>query len=149
MDRSVRKRRIGIIALWLVWAILMSVVFYAIEDRIVRDEARKEILDQANTIAGQLPALGENHFYAKVGATKAQFNKLKALSLGLEEKADVDAARELLDEFARINKAEELVMYDREGHVLYRTGESKQLDLTEETIQKLLSLDALETMDER
>ena len=149
MDRSVRKRRIGIIALWLVWAILMSVVFYAIEDRIVRDEARKEILDQANTIAGQLPALGENHFYAKVGATKAQFNKLKALSLGLEEKADVDAARELLDEFARINKAEELVMYDREGHVLYRTGESKQLDLTEETIQKLLSLDAFETMDER
>ena len=54
MDRSVRKRRIGIIALWLVWAILMSVVFYVIEDRIVRDEARKEILDQANTI-GMFP----------------------------------------------------------------------------------------------
>ena len=59
MDRSVRKRRIGIIALWLVWAILMSVVFYAIEDRIIWNEARKEILDQANTIAGQLPAMGE------------------------------------------------------------------------------------------
>ena len=54
MDRSVRKRRIGIIALWLVWVILMSAVFYAIEDRIVRDEARKEILDQANTI-GMFP----------------------------------------------------------------------------------------------
>ena len=54
MDRSVRKRRIGIIALWLVWTILMSVAFYAIEDRIVRDEARKEILDQANTI-GMFP----------------------------------------------------------------------------------------------
>jgi hypothetical protein len=82
MDRSVRKRRIGIIALWLVWAILMSVVFYAIEDRIIWNEARKEILDQANTIAEQLPALGENHFYAKVGAAKSQFDKLKALSPG-------------------------------------------------------------------
>ena len=149
MDRSVRKRRIGIIVLWLVWAILMGVIFYAIEDGIVWNEARKEILDQANTIAGQLPAMGENHFYAKVGAAKAQFNKLKALSLALEDKEDVEAARELLDEYARINKAEELVMYDRVGKVLYRTGESQQLDLSEETIQKLLSLDALETMDER
>jgi len=149
MDRSVRKRRIGIIALWLVWAILMSVVFYAIEDRIVWNEARKEILDQANTIAGQLPALGENHFYAKVGAAKAQFDKLKALSLALEGKEDAEAARELLDEYARINKAAELVMYDRKGNILYRTGEDKQLDLTEETLQKLLSLDAFETMDER
>jgi len=144
-----KKRRIGIIVLWFVWSILMSVVFYAIENRIVWNEARKEILDQANTIAGRLPALGENHFYAKVGAAKAQFNKLKALSLALEDKEDVEAARELLDEFTRINKAEELVMYDRTGKVLYRTGESQQLDLSQETIQKLLSPDTFETMDER
>ena len=39
MDRSVKKRRIGIIVLWLVWSILMSVVFYAIENRIVWNEA--------------------------------------------------------------------------------------------------------------
>lgn len=37
----------------------MGVIFYAIEDGIVWNEARKEILDQANTIAGQFPAMGE------------------------------------------------------------------------------------------
>jgi len=126
MDRSVRKRRIGIIALWLVWAILMSVVFYAIEDRIIWNEARKEILDQANTIAEQLPALGENHFYAKVGAAKSQFDKLKALSRALDEKEDAEAARELLNDFAGINKAEALVMYDQERNVLYRTGQLRR-----------------------
>ena len=107
------------------------------------------MLDQGNMIAGQLPALGENHFYAKVGAARSMFNKLKALATALDGKEDVEAARDLLDEYAKINKAEELVMYDRTGKVLYRTGESKELDFTEETIQKLLSLDEFETMDEQ
>ena len=149
MDRSVRKRRIGIIVLWLVWAILMSVIFYAIENRIVWNEARKEIQDQAETIAEQLPALGENHFYAKVGAAKAQFDKLKALATALDGKEDVEAARELLDEYARINKAEALMMCDREGKVLHRTGEDEEFELSKESIEKLLALDAFETMDER
>lgn len=42
MDRSVGKRRISIIALWLVWAILMGVIFYAIEDRIIWNEAGRK-----------------------------------------------------------------------------------------------------------
>ena len=142
------RKRSRVIFLWLIWSITMSLVFYTVENRIIREKAREELQDQANIISEQLSVLAENDFCAEAGDSKAQNARLKALSLLLDHVETLEDARPLLDEFTESTDADGLVVYDREGNILYAVGDAAGINDPADIVQILLDQHLFEIMDQ-
>ena len=142
------RKRSRVIFLWLIWSITMSLVFYTVENRIIREKAEEELLDQANIISERLPVLAENHFCAEAGDTKAQNARLKALSLLLDHVETLEDTRPLLDEFMESTDVDGLLVYDREGNILYTAGDVAGINVSADIVQTLLDHHLFELMDQ-
>ena len=123
MKKRIRKRRIAIVAVWLICLLIADIIISVEEYRIFTEKAQKELLEQAETVAQQLPSILENNYYAELGSMKMQEAKLKALAMGLEDYEDLEEAKRFLDAYIESADLAGLTVFNRKGSPLYVVGE--------------------------
>ena len=130
-------KRIRIIVLWVIFLVVTSFIIYHVENSIHFRNAKKELSEQAVTVAGQIPSIVENDLCTQVG-WEMLFAKLQALSCVLEAYDDIDDAREFLDDYVQAADIRGLTIYDRNAQIIYNSADSLMLDLKAEDICNIL-----------
>ena len=144
MKKRIRKRRITIVAVWLICLIIADIIISGEEYRICTEKAQKQLLEQAETVAQQLPSILENNYYAELGSMKMQEAKLKALAMGLEDYEDLEEAKRFLDAYIESADLAGLTVFNRKGAPLYVAGEGGASELTREELEVLRNVDIFE-----
>ena len=129
-QKTLRKKRICIVIVWLVSVLAVSCSLFLLERSNYCEKGRADLLEQGEILANQIPSLIENDFYSRAGYLRLQFDKLKGLAFALEFYEDAEQARALLDDFVRNADVEALAMFDRDCNMLYSSD--PDLDLKEE-----------------
>ena len=147
MKKRIRQRRITIVAVWLICLIIADIIISGEEYRICTEKAQKQLLEQAETVAQQLPSILENNYYAELGSMKMQEAKLKALAMGLEDFEDLEEAKGFLDEYIESADLAGLTVFNRKGAPLYVAGEGGASELTREELEVLRNVDIFEAYE--
>ncbi len=148
---SSRKKRVAIIISWLLFLVVLSVCFFALERNIYSKTAQKELLEQAVAVNRQITPIVENDYFTLISAFRVEAAKLKTLAFALEGYDDIEQAKPFLDDFYRIASISGLFVYDREGNVLYKQGvDTKEKDLTGngEAISQILDTELYNLIEE-
>ena len=138
MSGSVRKRRILIIAAWIVCLIAATSLFFHIEKQVYYERAETDLLGETEIIAKQIPKLAEDSFNTRVSAKRLLFSKLRALALALEDYDSIEEAGEFLESFTQAADIEGLAIYDRSGTLLYGSDAYSSIDFNADLVNRAL-----------
>ena len=138
MSGSVRKRRILIIAAWIVCLIAANSLFFHIEKQVYYERAETDLLGETEIIAKQIPKLAEDSFNTRVSAKRLLFSKLRALALALEDYDSIEEAGEFLESFTQAADIEGLAIYDRSGTLLYGSDAYSSIDFNADLVNRAL-----------
>ena len=116
---ALKRKKICIVAVWLIGVLISIVLLYLLEKSLCSDNGKADLLEQADVVAEQIPAIIENDFYSQAGFLKLQFDKVKALSFALTFYEDAEQAKPFLDDFVQNADVDALAMFDRNGNMLY------------------------------
>ena len=133
------KKRISIIAVWLIFLVLINFLFFGVESLVYHEKAQDELLDLSVTVAGQIPVLLENDYYTKTDASRMEYAKLKALSIVLEDTDNILDEKSFLEEFEQIANIEGLAVYDQDANVVMTCGDVSRINPDPAVIRSSLS----------
>jgi len=136
-NRKKTSKRIRMIVFWIIFLAVMNFVIFHAETTIHFQNAKKELSDQAVTVAGQIPSFVENDLCTQVG-WEMLFAKLQALSFALEEYDSIEDAQEFLGDFVQAADIQGLTIYDRTARIIYHSEDSMMLDLKADDINTIL-----------
>ncbi len=140
MVMSSRKKRVAIIISWLLFLVVLSICFFALERNIYSRTAKTELADQAAAVRKQILPLVENDFFTEVAAIRVEAAKLKSLAFALSDYDDIKQAEPLLDDFFHSAAFSGLTIYDREGHILYSNGNDENAQLLSESPEAICEI---------
>ena len=120
------KKRILIIAVWIVFLVAANYVLFHAVDRIYHEKAQKELVEQANMIAGLIPEICENEYAYEAGTINMMSAKIETLLFGLQQYADLEEAEDFLTEYREAADLEMLRIYDREGELVFSADDEAE-----------------------
>jgi small conductance mechanosensitive channel len=143
---ALKRKRICIVTVWLVGVLVILTSLFLMERSICLERGKAELLEEADIVAEQIPAIIVNDFYSQAGYLKLQFDKLKALSFALEFYEDAKQAEAFLGDFVQNADVDALAMFDRNGEMLYCSdpGFEIEIDITADSFDRMLKEKAFE-----
>lgn len=147
---ALRRKKNCIIIVWLAGILITFFLLFLLEKNICTKNGREELLEQADIVSEQIPAIIENDFYSQAGYLKLQFNKLKALAFALEFYEDTDQAKPFLDDFVQNADVDALTVFDRNGNMLYCSDPEFKVetDITPESFEYMRKERVFEKYDQ-
>ncbi len=134
-SKSAVKKNIIIVAVWLI-SLTAAIFLYAkVEKRRYTRKAEKELVQEARTLAEMIPTFVQNNYASNNCLLNMQNAKLNALSLALEQAGNVDEAREIVEEFMKVCEISSLAIYDKDGSVIYDSGDPVLREMDFETMR--------------
>ena len=134
MKNNKLKKRIQLIAAWLISLVIIGVVLVLVENIICEKEAERSVRNQADTIAEQLPTIYENDVYERIASQKKSDAKIKTLALAMEKKGNITEAKGLLDDYVKASDFNGLAICDSKGKILYQSGDIGDATIMESLI---------------
>ena len=122
-QKTLRKKRICIVIVWLVSVLAVSCSLFLLERSNYCEKGRADLLEQGEILANQIPSLIENDFYSRAGYLRLQFDKLKGLAYALEFYEDAEHTREISAETGKI-------YVDIPSNTTYRWGGTTYVPIT-------------------
>ena len=142
--KTVAKKRMLIIILWLVYIAIAGGLLYHFAYRSNVKKTQRNLLAQGESVVAQLPAILENAMYSSIASLNMRTSKLEALAFALDDKKAFEGQKALLDDFVSEADVAGLAVYDENGEALYITEGQEELILTEELLHYYLNNDSRE-----
>ena len=128
--------------LWVLYAIAACIVLFYLAWVKRSETSQKNLIMQADAIAGQIPAMLENSFYCESASRRMDTAKLDALVYALDDRKDIEEEKDLLDDFAAQARVEGLVVYDSSsGALLYGSAGTQDWSVDQTYLQDFADLD--------
>ena len=145
---DVKKKRAGLVAIWIIFVAAVFVLFYYEENHIQDETVRKELPDQAESVANLFPAMLENNYLTEVNSTKMEYAKLKTLSFALDRMEDDEKIKALLDDYVKAADVYGIEIRDRDGKTVFASGEAMNSEIPDSVVKDVLESHLFRDMDE-
>ena len=135
-----KKKQILIIAVWIAFLILASVLLGLLENHLCTKSAHEELLASADMVARKLPGLLENDIRSDMTFYGIRDARMNAVSLALEDADTVGQAKKVLDEVCPEAGMKGLALYDKDRKLVYGYGDYKGFEFDEVFAQQMNEL---------
>ena len=132
-----KKKQILIIAVWIAFLILASVLLGLLENHLCTKSAHEELLASADMVARKLPDLLENDIYSDMIYAGIRDARMNAVALALEDVNTVGQAKKVLDEVCPEAGLKGLALYDKDRKLVYGYGDYKGFEFDENFAQQM------------
>ena len=140
-----KKKRILIIAVWLVFILIAGLFFGAVEYKVHSEQALAELQDQADEVVNQLSTIITNDGYAQLDVKEMREVRLRTLRFALEGEKSLSRAKQVAKDFFEVADVRGLAFYDRNGELITTIGSYSE-DLAIDNPEYLVEY--AETMEE-
>ena len=126
------------IIIWIFFLVAAFIGCYSLNSISVYNTARTELTNQAEIISRHFPTLVDTDYYSRVYLSKRLLSEIKAVSFALENYDDIGQADDFLKDIVNTTEIKNLLIYDRDGNIVFGSGGTADIPIKPDFIPALL-----------
>ena len=142
-----KKWKVLVFCIWILFLAAASIGCIVLQRAMVIEKAKTELTNQAEIISRQFTSLVDTDFNARAVLGDRLISEAKAISFVLENYDDIDEANEFLEDIVNTTEVKNLWIYDRDGNVLFGSGDPPEETLEPDDISLLLDSKSYELIE--
>ena len=147
MKNQKKKWKLLIIFIWILFLAAASIGCTMLQRARALENTKTELINQAEIVSSQFTELVQTDFDARFILNDRLISEAKAISFVLENYDDIDEANEFLEDVVTTTAVKNLWIFDRDGNVLFGSGDLPEDILAPEDITFLLDSKAYELVE--